>query len=341
MIEKIKALFTLVGYCLQRFPLFYGCLLTSFLTVLLELAAMVSLFPLAEYAAGHPIADTSRWATLLAAFGAKPEIRVFILLFLILLVIRTVSQLTAALLTSLFFRKLIAHLSSTAFTVFVTKLSFADIQKKSIGYYLNLAGEEANRASQIINGIVRLVPAAFLALLYFGLIASQSLQIAIGVLVFLLVSVMLLRGSFRRSHELGGRQQTESRALNSHFIESLSALRSVKAFTAEYFVARRYQTMISAYAKTCFKIDSINSLSRYTPALILTAFVGGWTLLALDEAYLSAHFPFMLVLTVLLMRFFPIAGQSLDIFLKIVADLGSGKEIVDVVRRIDVLRLTT
>ncbi|MCW5798240.1 MAG: ABC transporter ATP-binding protein [Nitrospira sp.] len=328
----LTTIHALVAYAARKFPLLAACVLLSLISVAMELAAMTSLVPLTELAVGHVIPSTSTWSRIPQWFGHAPDIAFYMVLFWLLISLRLITSFASSVLVSYLSRQMIAHFSSEAFTAFVNLLAFEEIQQRSVGYFINLAGDEANRASQVITALLRLIPVAMLGLLYFSALAYQSWWVAMGVLAFLALSLAALGQTFRKVHELGACQQQESRDLNSHFLDSLNSLRTVRSYTAEGFVSQEYQRMIYGYARTCFRIDALSLLSSFVPALILVLVSGAAILWMIDVSALAAYVSVIMVAVVLLLRFFPVAGQAIDIFLRLVADLRAGDDLRRVLR---------
>lgn len=318
---------SLVAYAVLKFPLLVVCVMLSLISVATELAAMTSLVPLTELAVGHSIPSTSKWVSVPQWLGYAPAIEFYLAVFLILIGSRLVTSFASSALVSYLTRQMIAHFSSEAFTTFVNTLAFEELQERSVGYFINLAGDEANRASQVITALLRLIPVAVLGVLYFSALVYQSWWVAMGVLGFLALSLLSLAQTFRKVHELGARQQQESRDLNSHFLDALNSLRTVRSYTAEDFVSQKYKRMIYGYAKTCFRVDALSLLSSFVPALLLVLVSGAAILWVIDASTVSAHVPLIMVAVVLLLRFFPVAGQAIDIFLRLVADLRAGDDL--------------
>ncbi len=329
---KPPAIASLIGYVLTRVPLLYACLVLALLSVAVELSAMASLFPLAEIAAGREISVTSHWGRFASFLGLPSGLEFFLVLFLGLLLLRSITTFSSTALTSYFSRQLIARFSSGAFAAFIQGLTLEETHRNSIGYYIGLAGDEANRASEVVTALIRLVPTAVLGSLYFTAIIYVSTKAALGVIAFLVASLIVLRGAFVKSHVLAARQQAQSRALNSHFVDSLSSLRTVRGFTAEGFVVDRYAQMLRNYARTCFRADFVNMLARAAPAIVLLMLAEAWAIWGVDASHLAAQFPFVVVIVVLLMRFFPVVGQAIDIFIRMIGDIRVGQDVAGVLR---------
>jgi len=311
----------LLRYCFRHFHLFYATLALSLLSIGVELAAMSSLFPLAEIAAGRSLPDSAAWPRVLAAVGFSSSVHVLLVLLFVLLFLRALTLLVSNLLIGWLNRQLIAHFSSQAFSTFIRTLTFTEVNERSIGYFINLAGDEANRASQIVISLTRLVPVATLSALYFLGIAYKSPSVALAVVLFMGIAGMSLIGALRLSHRLGTVQREESHALNSHFMDSFNSLRSVRALTAEDFVVSRYRTMIAEYVRTCFRVDRVNNLARFMPMLALLAIGIAWAVSYSSSQTIAASLPLLIVILVLLMRFFPLLGESVDVFMRVVTDL--------------------
>ena len=325
----------LVGYVIRIRPDAIATTLLGILSSALELAALTSLIPLSQLAGHQPIRDGSLWQRLPTALGQGPSVRFFILVFLGLLLLRTISQTLSAVLTQHLNRQLIAHFSARTLEALVHHLTFEQVQKESVGHFVTLAGDEANRAAQIIAALMRFVPLASLFLLYIAAILYQSWKFGAGLFGFILITALCLMGAFRKSHALGGRQQKESRALNTHFIESLGGLRTVRSLTGEQFVSKRYDLMIRAYARTCFSIDAINQVSSAMPTALLVTGLGiaVWQFATPD--WLTAALPAMMVGTMMVLRLLPLAGQTLDVAMRLTADLKAAEnisEMLDVVK---------
>jgi len=329
----------LVSYAVRTFPSLTVCVVLSLASVGTELAAMTSLVPLTELAVGRQISSASTWALVPRWLGQTPDLHFYVMLFLVLILLRLLTSFATSLLVSHLSRQMIAHFSSEAFESFVNHLAFEEIQHRSVGYFINLAGDEANRASQVIGALLRLVPVTALGMLYFSALVYASPWVAVGVTGFSVLSLISLGQTFRTVHRLGAQQQQESRDLNSHFLDSLNSLRTVRSYTAEAVVTREYRRMIYRYVRTCFQVDALSLLSSFVPALMLILAGGAAVLWVIDASVVATHVSVIMVAVVLLLRFFPVAGQAIDIFLRLVADLRAGDDLRRVLRDVSSRRV--
>jgi ABC-type multidrug transport system fused ATPase/permease subunit len=337
---ELRLVTKLLVYAARIRPSVIGATLFGCFSSAVELAALVSLVPLSTLGAGHAIASGSFWYRIPTALGFHPSARFFAIAFLSLLLLRAITAAAASLMTQRVFRSLIAHFSSRALDAFVHHLSFAQVQKESIGHFITLGGDEANRAAQIVMAVMRLVPLIALFVFYGITIFYQSWVFGLGLLAVLAVSVVLLPEAFRKSHALGKRQQDQSRALNTHFIESLNGLRTVRSFTGERYVSRRYEEMIAAYAWTCFSIDALNLLAALVPSLVLTTALLVATVGLASESWLTQNLPTIFVGAMMVFRLLPLATQTLDAALRLTADLRAAGNVSTMLNAIETSKTT-
>jgi ABC-type bacteriocin/lantibiotic exporter with double-glycine peptidase domain len=325
--SQMGVLYSLVRHVVRQRPRVVLVTLLGIVSSAIELTAMIALVPLSQLATNQPLGAHSPWRRLPSLLGFDPSVKFYVALFLALLLLRAITAAATALFVAHTFRTLIAYFSARALDAFVRHLSFADVQKESIGHFITLAGDEANRASQIVVGLMKLIPVSALFLLYIVSVFFQSWQFGLIFVVFFAVTALFLQGAFRRSHGLGEKQQRESRALNTHFIESLNGLRTVRGFNAESFVSNRYERMIGNYAWTCFSGDMTNNLARSIPALLLMIAVLAIVIFAVSPGWLTSQLPFLFVGIMMVLRLLPVAGLALDGGLKLTSDLKAAENI--------------
>ncbi len=335
-LTNIGYLVRLVRFTFRRHPSAYFAVGLGFLSVCIELAAMMSLLPLSVLTSGGALDPRSPWVGFLKLWGLSPDVPSMVVLFSFLLFIRVLTQFGNHTLIAYLSRRIQAELSSQAFERVVTDFSLRQIEEKTIGYYISLAGDETARAGSMVVTFNHLATSGFLAVLYYGSLYFFSPMTGLGVTIFLLVSFVSLLQSFRQSHRLGGEQLEQAQAAHSIFLDSLNGLRSVRALAAEAYVSERYRDIIQRYVRTHFHIEVLNILAWTLPALVLLS-----TLLALSVSGRiwnggSIDFVFVVTIVLFLMRFFPAVGQCLTLSLKIIADAKAAKDVTSVVEHDEV-----
>ena len=291
---------------------------------------MSSLLPLFELMSGGKPSTNGLVLQGLIFFGLKVNASAFFGVFLLLFIVRVLTQLLAQSLSMLLGRRVMAQLSAKAFEKIMKTISIRDLAEKSIGYFINLAGDETFRASTLIISLTQFIATASLGLFYFAAIAKYSLNTAGVIFAFLLCTLIALVGVFKASLRLGTQQIDESRREHSIFLDSLNNLKAVRAFTAENYVVNLYKISKFKYAKTLFLIDEMALLSRLVPILLLLVIVGLW-LVWNDMSIESIGISFIVTITAYLMRFFPVVGQGLNLLMKIVSDAKVGKDVTEMI----------
>jgi len=317
----------LLAFAVREHPIMLANLALALLSVLLELAAIASVLPLSTIAAGGQIAADSAWAGAFARLGLELSFSTLLVYFVALFSLRLVTLfLNQA--TSVYLGKRIqAGLSSRAFEKLVKDMSLREIDRRSAGHFISLAGDETARAGAIVIAFSQMLAATLLAGVYLATIVLFSPWLGAAVVVFLAVALVSLRGTIRRSQMLSARQLDEAKIAHSVFLDALNGLRSVRALSAEAFVTSKYDEIIRRYTRTHFMIDTLAFVAKLVPALILLAAIG----FAAAAGRLSVASPAGLAVVVtalaFLLRFFPAAGQVLTLMMRLLADLRAASDV--------------
>jgi ABC-type bacteriocin/lantibiotic exporter with double-glycine peptidase domain len=175
---------------------------------------------------------------------------------------------------------------------------------------------------------MRVVPVAFLFLLYGLILLYQSWEAFVGLVGFILLTTFSLRSIFRKSLALGHRQQEESRNAGTHFIESLGGLRTVRSFTAEHFIISRHGEMMKRYMRTLSISEAFSNLNQIPIFLAVMILLLG-VLIFTDSTLLDRQMPTILAGIMIFFRLLPIANQGLENALRLTANLRAGRNVAD------------
>jgi ABC-type multidrug transport system fused ATPase/permease subunit len=327
---QIKLIRGLFSFAVRQRPSIVPITLLGIASSIIELLAMFSVIPLGILASGRQIHNTLL-LRIAAQLGLTLDARFFVATFLSLFLFRTITYTLTQILTGYILQKLVGDFSTRAFATFVRHLSFSDIFRNQIGHFLTLAGDEASRGSQIVVGIMRLVPIIFLFTCYGLLLFFQSWVAFLGVASLLMVMVLSLKNAFRKSLALGRRQQEESRVANTHFLESLGGLRTVRGFTAEDFIADRYLELMDKYTWTLFFVDALAYLSQ-VPIVVVVGLVLFGEVAFAGNTWLVQQMPLLLAGIMIFLRMLPIANQGLDTAMRLASNLKAGRNIADMLQ---------
>ncbi len=320
----------LIGYAFKHNSLFYLAISLSVVSVILELVAMSVLFPLSQLATGQTLGSDFIVRSI-NFVGLNPSIRIFLLVFISLFFFRILMMLAGDGLIAYLGKKVQSQLSSEAFKNIMTVFEIQEIEKKSIGYFISLAGDETARAGGLIVILSKFVNLLILSFLYYFAILIYSPTIALVVVLFLILSFLASINILKTIGKLGIRMVDESQANSSMFLDSLNGFRSVKAFSAEPYVIEKYETSIFQYVgRTQFLIDLLNLLGRLLPLIVLL-FVFGCFIYFNGAGNNNADYAFAATLLVFLMRLLPTIGECANVFMKIISDAKAGKDVLEVI----------
>ena len=329
MLAQYNYVWRLLAFAFRANPLLYASLALSFVSVCIEIAAIGALQPLALLSSGQSVSDLFVPRTI-AALGIQVSLTSLTLCFLSLFLVRILTSLVSQGLAIYLGRRVLAQLGTGVFERLIRLTSLQEFQGKSVGHYVSLAGDEAARASSLVVAITQFGSSALLCGLYFLAIVALSPIVGAAVAAFLGICLFALLGAFRKSHELGNRSIEASRDAGSIFVDSISGVRDLRAFNAEEFAISQYGLRVATIARLLFRIDFINVLARLVPVLILLCF--GFAMVLGYAGTSAPDVSFAVTLIVMLMRFFPVVGQSLNLLLRITADAKAGQDVTSFVQ---------
>jgi ABC-type bacteriocin/lantibiotic exporter with double-glycine peptidase domain len=322
---------SLFRFAFKYNSLLYVSLLLSVISVCLELAAMTALMPLASLTSNQPGVPSGILVRSLSKLGLPTDGRSILLAFIGLFAARVLTQFVSQGLTIYLSKRILLQLTTRAFSALIRNVPIKELESKSIGYYISLAGDEASRASSLVIFVSQFVSTALLGALYYAAIVSYSKTVAVAVLVFLFVTFLALFESFRISHRLGIRQVEQSQAATSFFVDAINSLRSVRSYSAENYITRSHFNQIRAYMRTQALIDITSMSARLGPVLFLFLCVAAVTIWPGMSNKLSLDLPFIVTMVILLMRFFPTVGQGLNLALRVIADARAGRDVTQII----------
>ena len=299
----------------------------------IELLAMSSLMPLSSLITGGKPED-SFIAKIISQTGLNVEPFTLLITFVALFTLRILTQILLNGLNIYYSRELLGRLSSDALKTILSNYSLTEIESKSMGHYNSLAGDEANRSSQILLNLLTLSGTLTLSLFYALAIYVYSVKTFIAIIIFFTLCLLLLWGCFVKSYRLGQLHIEESKRTNSIFIDAMSNIRMIRSFKSESYVSEQYYTIISKYMNTLFKVDFLNIVSKLFPVFILLSLSCFYFIAKSEAIKQGVNIAFFITIIFYLLRFLPAVGMCLTSLLRIISDAKAGKDIVSVVERV-------
>lgn len=319
-------------FAFQQFPSLYTAIIVILLSAIVEPLAMSAFIPLSEINSGRAISQGNPVIKLLTILFLPTSAKYIFLAFILLFTLRIVLQMAGeGLLGRITGSAMPAHLMSHGLWNVLHTIPIPDIERKSVGHFIMLAGEEVNRATGIIASTVRCTGTVVLIGLYYLTILSFSATTAIGIILFLIISAFSSYGILRKVHRWGVLNSESTRIYNSIFVDAMNGVRSVRAFTAERYVIDRFNEHLYPQKRRLFLIDYFTLLGKLFPTLLLIMTFGLFILVGTQISKTAFDYAFAVTLLIFLMRFFLAMGEAVNVFLKIVSDAKTAQDISEVI----------
>ena len=321
---------SLAKFCIRTHPAMLANTGLAVISVVVELIAMASLLPLSLIAVGQTFGSESIWGRMFSAFSIQPTFSNAMLIFLSMFATRLVSQFANNAISIYWGKKIQAELSARAFSAILKNISLRDIEKKTAGHFISLAGDETARAGAMVVTANQLIAALLLSTVYLVSLFILSLWVGLSVMLFLAVVFVSLLGIFRKSQTLSTSQLTLVKIAHSVFLDALNGIRSVRAMSAEDYVTQKYEDIIHRYTRTHFLIEVIGSTARFVPALLLLVLAAAAVIAGVIAPRGLTEIAFVFTTLAFLLRFFPAIGHALNLFLRFITDAKAASDVTHI-----------
>jgi ABC-type bacteriocin/lantibiotic exporter with double-glycine peptidase domain len=261
-------------FVLRRFALARVALVSTLVLLVLEYATLSLMIPLAATAGGMSSGNvrvTEVWSSVLHSIGLQPGLATWLWLFLVMLGLRSCAGYAHLLLIASVSRQVHRTLSESVFYGVLFDEPMHKIYKRSIGFYISLAGEDTYRAGSIVNSTLQILTTAGSALCGLILLFLFSGAVFAGTVAFLVISGLAIALCLRSMLTLNARSVQLSREAGTTFLEALGGLRSIRSMGSEAFVQRGYASQMAAYTRLLFEVDALKQGIRFVPGVVALA----------------------------------------------------------------------
>jgi ATP-binding cassette subfamily B protein len=204
------------------------------------------------------------------------------------------------------------------------------IYRRSIGYYITLAGDDTFRAGTIINTASQAFATLLSALAGFALLYAFSAQAFLATVAFLGACAVVVAFGFRILMRVNTRSVALAREATTAYIEALNGVRSIRSMGSEPFFLRSYADQITRYVRMLFEIDAVKSGIKFMPAIV-ALLVGIAVLWPGSSRAGTITATYFFAVTVLLMRVFVSLGQTVNLLSVMLMDLRAATDIQELV----------
>ena len=333
ILSQLMHLPSFLYYVFSRFPLMWCTLALTLILLILEYTVFSLMIPLATETEGNSGSASMLihyWSDIALYFSLPPNRMTWLWLFLMLLGARTMLGYAQFLMSFWVSKQVHRDLGSQTFHRIVDREPMTEIYRRSIGYYLRLAGDDTFRAGSIVLSTTQTFAsftsvAASCLLLYFF-----SLSVFLGTLSFLGIVGIAVSLAFAKLVSLNTISSQLSSSAGTTFVEALNGLRSIRSINAERYIIGDYLEQIRSYTLALFSIDAIRSGMKFIPG-ILALFAGAltvWPGTARVDVMTASYF---FAATTLLIRLFASLGSFVNSASQLVTDLRALTDIQELI----------
>lgn len=326
MIKKLNLFFLVqiikIGF--RTYPKLYLLLFLSFISIMLEIVAMSLISSI-----------SSDKYIIMESFLSTVDKKIMFIIVVGLFIVRFISIFFIENYQVLVARKFQSYLSTEALNN-TLKASLFEIEKKEIGFFISMAGDEASRASEILNAVLKIFNFSILFVLYLSMIAYFDFKIVIILCLFFVLSLFAVKIVMKKSSILGGISLLKGREASSIFLDGLNGLKTIKSFGIESFVYEKYKSSMYEYQIRNYKVFFLSLVNRILPVIVL--FILFELYILVD--YMSSNIltsVYLIALFFILMRFLLNLGELLQTVNKVVSDLKATNNIIQFITKDDAI----
>ena len=308
----------------RNFRAFYVVIALTLVVLALEYLATSLMIPLApgQTAANSPI--TRVWIEIASQFGLEAVSRTWLWLFFLIMIARLMLGYLLTILTAWLGKCVHEMMSSKVFGHILLTEPIGQVYTRSVGHYITMAGDDTFKSGTIVSSLLQTAVGFFTALVGMVVLYQFSSKAFVGVLLFLIVSMVIIGLLLRWVVRLNNRSVNLSRELGTTFVEALNSLRSIRSLHGERFVMATYAAQIHTYIRMLVDMEAIKTGAKTFPAIVLLLVAA---ILLRPGAEMSMSDATLFAGTVIIIRVFASLGQMLTAGSQMLTDIRAIKDI--------------
>lgn len=327
--RTLRPLGPYLAFVAKRFPLMRAVVVLTLVLLVLEYVVFSLMIPLAADEGSSnagAVRLTQLWSLVSSALNLPADRMTWLWMFLALLGVRTSLGYVHVLLSTWVSKQVHSHLSERTFGHVLIDEPMTQIYRRSIGYYLTLAGDDTFRAGTIVLSTSQTVANLTSVAVGFLLLYLFSPAVFLWTMIFLLlcaVAVGISFGVLLRTNEQSVRLSARARTT---YVEALNGLRSIRSMAAQSFVAQSYSDQIRHYVRLLFRIEAIRAGMKFLPGslALFAGTVALWPGSVRIEGLTAGYF---FAATTLLIRIFVSLGSFIHSATMLLSDLRATTDI--------------
>jgi ABC-type bacteriocin/lantibiotic exporter with double-glycine peptidase domain len=271
IIKNFKHLSNFIKYLLNNFVAFRYLLGgVIFLTIFEYITLSISLLLVADK---NLVNDNSFplifWKNTFNFFNIDLDQNKILWIFIILLTIRILLGFIFSNFTFFFSKKIHYFFNSKIFNEIINNISLLKIHNKTIGYYIQLAGDSAFKSGAIINSILDLIVAVLSSVVALYVLYQFSIFFFILSIGFLLLCSVVYSFLFKFFFRINHSSAELSKSASTIFLDAIGNVRSIRTIKGEEHIIKSHDSLMKKYTGLLFFLEFLKNTLKITPVLIL------------------------------------------------------------------------
>ncbi len=172
-----------------------------------------------------------------------------------------------------FFSKKIHYLfNAKIFNEIINNISLLKIYNKTVGYYLQLAGDSSFKSGAIVVSILDLIVAAISGIVSLYILYQFSQLFFLISCVFLIFCLIIYSFLFKIILNLNHSSVNFSKLASNIFLDGINNLRSIRTIKGGNFITSTHDSLMKEYTKLLFILEFIKKTLKIVPVIILLLF---------------------------------------------------------------------
>ena len=271
---KIRSLFSFFKYLWSNFLLFKFLILGVFLLSIFEYVALSISLLLVEDNKLETSANfvTNFWKYFLEILDVNFDKNIILWVFIILLSLRVFFGFIFSSL-SIFFSKKIHYLfNQKIFNEIIKNISLLKIYNKTVGYYLQLAGDSSFKSGAITVSFIDLITSMISGVVSLYILYQFSQNFFFITLAFLCLCLFIYSFLFKIVLKINSDSIEFSKSAGTIFLDGINNLRSIRTIKGEEFIIKKHQRFMQNYTRMLFKLEFLKKALKVIPIFILFIF---------------------------------------------------------------------
>ncbi|MFJ2995297.1 ATP-binding cassette domain-containing protein [Pandoraea sp. NPDC087047] len=318
-----------LSYVAGNFRLFRVVVALTAVVLILEYIATSLMIPMAPGQSADSSAVGRFWSHVAGLIGLDANSRTWMWLFFIVMTLRLVIGFVHLSLTTLLGKQVHRTLSGKVFGHILFDEPMGQVYTRSVGHYITMAGDDTFKSGSIISNLLQTAVGFFTAAVGMLVLFQFSHMVFLGVLGFLIVSMLTIGLMMKQILRVNARAIVLSRELGTNFVETLNSLRSIRALHEERFVMTSYGEQIARYVRMLVEVEVFKYGVKAFPAIVLllgaAIALRPGSSVGMTDAGLFAG-------TIIVIRIFASLGQMVTAGAQLLTDVRAVKDIGALVR---------